>query len=615
MSEEDARRDLELMLAKDVDKNDPMIDQFMQFQRHIRVSVRFAPPGVGKTRSLMKDWAEWGDFRKLFLSHSHELLSEQYRRMKDVIAVRHLYGLSRICPCIVDEESKDFNEVIATLAELGLTNKYICNACKTLDAYPQEQCPYHLQFKNLPNTIFAPIEYVFTNLIDDYKPNFIAVDDCLLRIRKHHTLQTLERMLWEYQKQFYGNYWREHEDNFIKTLRELFSLNERDYLNIFGKLMYAHENLMKTAASMIITSPEDKLYPFITTSPMEIDVYRKYAAVHGYKDRFATPAIFPLFDYVFKTRNEGDEAQLKIIEAISKQEILDCLRTRYWDEEKTNIHFFNDGFEWEVNPTGSIIYQCLGKEGSWYPAQQLTKSPELMVRMQRFIGWVLKDQPKDKLGLVRPLQTDLENFIPKDSGIMAETLTFGNLRGENKLEHCNPGFVVGSYTVNHGDVIEDFKLFTARDPTSAKYEEKGAHGDWYHFKDKELDAFRWYHEEYEQIQAIFRYRPLQYKKLIYVIGLVPLEIFELQRYGLKIELLPLKMGGGRMDVREQWLLEFVKERGMVTQSEATHAMADKFNITIRRAYEEVLKIRKQNKDVLRAEWDKGVYWLTYIGKK
>jgi hypothetical protein len=218
VGEEDARRELELLGACEFGENDPLVAHYTQRVRSIRVSLRKGPPGVGKTWRLSQDW-EHLPGKKLLLSHSHKYLSEQERRWSERMSVRHLWGLHWICPCITTKEYH--NKVIEKLINLKLSHKHICGACKTLKAYPQKNCPYKKQFKNLPNVVIAPIEYVYTNFLDEYKPDYIAVDDCTLRMRIHPTKQTLENYLKHLQHIYYENV----KAHGVADLHELFSFN------------------------------------------------------------------------------------------------------------------------------------------------------------------------------------------------------------------------------------------------------------------------------------------------------------------------------------------------------------------------------------------------------
>ena len=193
LSEEDARRELELLLARDVDPNDPMVAQYVQHERNIRVSVRGGAPGTGKSRELFQDWENKNDSRKLYLSHSHSFLTEQTLRVKG--RVRHLYGLRRVCPCLRDDEHG--NAVIMKLVDLKFSTKHICSICKQIKAYPTKDCHYQQQLKHIKDfpVVVAPIEFVFTQVLDRYQPQIIAVDDCLTRISLNPLRIDLEYML------------------------------------------------------------------------------------------------------------------------------------------------------------------------------------------------------------------------------------------------------------------------------------------------------------------------------------------------------------------------------------------------------------------------------------
>jgi len=68
------------------------------------------------------------------------------------------------------------------MSEQGFSNKSICGLYDDLNAFDGDNCPYAEQFKNLPNVVMAPIEFAGTNLLKEYSPNEVAVDDCLYRM-------------------------------------------------------------------------------------------------------------------------------------------------------------------------------------------------------------------------------------------------------------------------------------------------------------------------------------------------------------------------------------------------------------------------------------------------
>jgi hypothetical protein len=297
MSEDVARRELEDLLARDVSDGDPMVAWALQDKHSIRVGVRGGAPGVGKSRALFREWQHLDDCRKLYLSHSHQFLREQAERLSEKTSVRHLFSLERICPCLRDDEYK--NDVIGKLVEFKFTHGYVCAVCKLIGAYPQRDCPYKQQFKRIKSVpvVVAPIEYVFTKLLDDYKPQCIAVDDCLLRKRLHPPRQNLELLLHYLQR--VGS----PEGHTITRLDELFSRD--DYYTFMEKLYETHRKIVKAAAEDVKTKPKTKRLDYLITSPKEFNFYRKQAIAHGYRDRFATPALFLLFTYVFESKQKG----------------------------------------------------------------------------------------------------------------------------------------------------------------------------------------------------------------------------------------------------------------------------------------------------------------------
>jgi hypothetical protein len=594
MSEDDIIRQLELLGAKNIDNNGPLIDKITLQQQHIDVSTRIAPPGLGKTRDLMKDWRERGHGRYLFLSFSHELLDEQYKRMKDIVTARHLYGLRFICPCLNEQPTK----VITALADAGLSNKHICTVCKSLEAYPQHECAYQHQFDDITDIqiVFAPIEYSATQLFDKYDPDNITVDDCLLRFHKHPTKTNLEFTLQTSQEFFYGKDWMKRE-NAITILHQMFNLSTDDYFEIMRILNCVQKDKIDMVKNMNLEKPLGENFRYMLTSPEEFDIYRDYALYHGYQEQFATPQLFYCFDWVFQNREK--DKHLKIMEAAIQPEILSILKIRYLTDRNVDINFYADNFHYAFKDQGSIIYEVLGREGSWLPAQtSVVKDPSTRYKIQDCIKSISAN--KSTIGVVKPKKCDL--YLLKGN---FQFLDFGNLRGKNALEYCELAFVVGTWNVRHEDLVKDFKLFAAHNPTTEEHATIKPEGSWFQFKDKELDAFRWHNEEYEQAQAIMRFRPELHKVKIYVFGLVPKII---EDWGFKVDR-TIKLGGeGLKQDREEWLICFmVEHNNSVSEEVARDEMAKKFNIRLDTAYREIKKIVKGN-DCLRCDWN-GI--LTY----
>jgi hypothetical protein len=588
VGEEDARRELELLGACDIDDNDPLIAHYSRYKHVIRVSLRSGAPGAGKTWKLSQDW-EHLPGKKLLLSHSHNYLSEQGRRWSERMSVRHLWGLRWICPCITTREHH--NKVIEKLVDLKLSHKHICGTCKTIKAYPQKDCPYKNQFKDLPNVVIAPIEYAFTNFLESYKPDFIAVDDCTLKMRLHPKKQTLENYLQHLQHIYYENV-KKHG---VANLRELFTLPERDYQSFMKKMRRAHRNYLKLNIDEVVRGDKSDTFLYVATSPDEIDTYRKHAFIYGFKNRFATPALFPLFDYIAK--HKKDEPQLKIIDAIINPKIFEILRTRYLLQGNRYIDFRDDDFRYKIEDKGSVVHRCRGtRSDAWYPTTgSIVKDPITRQRIQQWISRVLKTQYNGgagiKIGLVIPKQCDRRQFISEDLNV--KVLTFGNLRGKNSLEDCDILFVIGTYNINHDDLIKDFSLFCADEPMSKDYVEDERHGGRYHFKDIELEAYRWAHEDYEQYQAFHRIRPLLRKKMIYGFCAIPNEI---EQDGILVKNYQFK----RRDEgtkRSEWLLDYVKQRGRAPIRDVAWAIHYEFDISRSSAYQLIHKVVDSSKQL------------------
>jgi len=156
------------------------------------------------------------------------------------------------------------------------------------------------------------------------------------------------------------------------------------------------------------------------------------------------------------------------------------------------------------------------------------------------IKWRTSGLGLKSIGVVRPQKCELEKLIPEDLKINTLSLYFGNLRGKNSLERCEHGFVAGSWNVPKESVIETYQLLTASNPTSTELVDSERHGDWYHFKYEGLEVIRWHEEEYEQAQAIMRFRPGLHEVVIDVMGKVPSIIEE---WGFKVNHLRFNVRG------------------------------------------------------------------------
>lgn len=509
------------------------------------------------------------------MSHSHDWIDEwESRLISWGIKVRHWYGWVLKCPLYNNEMNR--HPLIAKLKYFKIPTKNICTICQSKGLYPQKQCPYHKQFINLPKVVIAPIEYAFTKYVDDFGPKYIVVDDCLRRSAHLHTIEELEEFLKQIQN--YNIYMPEYEKI---TFRELLKMNEEDFETFMKKLKEEYERNM-IAAAKSLADFDDSWMPFLTFRPEEIEAYYRCRKMLGKLKAIDTPALFPLFDYIATTN-----AEMTIVEARFNDRCMELWKKRYRKETRTTIIFVPKNIKLKFEDKGSVVYQI--KAHTWFAPGQLKNNPKLRLKIQNHIGWVKNDFHKDKtaenIGMVHSKKFDKVEFIPHELINEREDLKalhFGNLCGQNLLAKCTLGLVIGTYVTEHRDlentgegIIEKFKRIFVKEPSTIEYVDDKPHGGYYHFEDEDLDAWRWLHEEYEQYQAVHRFRPLIHKSDIYVYGLVPKEI----REELTVKKFSFKIGGDKLDEKTKWLIEYVKENNnCVPVKVAKYDLRNKFKI-------------------------------------
>ena len=281
---------------------------------------------------------------------------------------------------------------------------------------------------------------------------------------------------------------------------------------------------------------------------------------------------------------------------------------RYQKEENVPVNFEPDSFEPKIVDYGSVICRYIGKEGAWYPTtSSIEKSQGTRANISKAISEILRIDFKDNnnlnIGLVIPKDVPMRQFIPRKFE-KVKVLTFGNLRGKNSLELCDVLFIVGTYCINKEDMAQEHSLWFARDSSTNEFVEDKPHGDFYHYKDPNMELLRWMSEDYEMYQAIHRIRPLLSKKQVYVFGIVPKEITQ---DGLKV----IKIKGGyevNKNYRE-WLLDYVKQKSSVPEKLVRLEMKNKFGIELDTAYREIKKVVKENSEQLRFDDSRGLRML------
>ena len=589
-------RDLKLMFP---DLKDTELLQFnshrgvLEIEKRRTVDFVYGHGGVGKTQKLFTEWNLHPETKKLYLSHTHDFLDEQSLRVK---GSRHLEGLSRKCPICLDARNK-FHSLIKEMYKQKFSNKNICGLCEEENIYDREDCPYKLQFEDLPKTVMAPVEYSFTKFLRDYNPDLIAVDDCLYKLNKHHTKEELERLLSLLQQ---ITHTPEEEKIRLSTLLNLNNLDFENFLK--NKLMPARRQWVNDELSYLKEHPKSEKTFLIDIDVEEFRIFKRLSNIHGLREQFATPYLFYLFDYVCNNEN----AYLTIIDALGQntnnEVFMDRLTERYFKETHNGIEPYYKTVEpWK--DSDSIIYRCLGKENAWYPTtSSITNSERTRRHIKECINKILETYFKDSspvsIGLVKPKHAKAEDFF--DNLHNVKSLDWGDLRGMNHLEYCDVLFVVGTYCINHQDAKENFGLTFAREPSTMNLVENRPHGGRYNYVDPDLEILRWAKEEYEQYQGIMRIRPLNHNTKIFSFGLIPQEIPEEVERGEEIQFFR-KGGELEMRNRKDCLYDLLlREKGRVRQSSAVSYMAQEFGLSEKRAWQIVSGIINGD-DSLRTE--------------
>jgi len=572
--------------------------------REINVYLRSGPPGTCKTSEKVNELKKT-KFRKIILGPGHDYLSEQEAWIPNS---KHWWGLASKygCPCLRETEDSKIPEkeakrkLIQRFVNLKFTYDHVCSTCKDIEAYSQENCPYKKQFNNIKSFPFvlAPIAYAFTKRIEDYDPQEIVVDDCILNAKLLPKKSYLELQL-----QRLMNFTDTH--SFIDSKLTLEKLNNNpDYNNIIRKLKGAYKKNIKK----LVEEAKDKNWKEIISSydknflvsPNDIDTYCKLARVHEYQEQFATPAVFYLFDYVVEKQKEGKKIKLTIIDARPDMNFLKSLADRYYKEKHVVINFKDDNFKPKMVDQGSVVYDMTGPF-SWYP-KYAVENFETQKRFKRKIEWILVNRYNNdsnlKIGIIfwkpkgkketknyeKRLHEKMRRFIPERFK-KVEIETRGNTRGKNSLENCDVLFIIGSPVINKYKIEPQYVHWHGHKPSTLETVEKGPHGGRYHFVDQELETFCRLREEEEMYQEIHRARPWLKKKHIYVLGKVPKSISE---EGIEVR----KLDGEdiRSLGRKEWLEEYVKHKSPVPRIFVEEAVAKQFGISEKWAYREIKKV-------------------------
>jgi len=542
----------------------------------ITVKCVFGHGGVGKSRELFEEWKLLPNKKKAYMSHSHSFLERQAKR---VPGSRHIYGLEKICPCL----KEDFNPIIDRLHKLKFPNKFLCAVCQDIEAYPTDQCPYKKQFKSMPKTLFLPIEYAAHKVMPDYRPKIIAVDDCLLKIKKFPKKSEIEIWLKILPQNLTIKEY---------SLKELVEMDDKVFDDVLA-LLEEEFNIVRTVIiEQVKKNPNDPMLPRLKIVGEDLRVYRQYARIYGMKKQFARPYLFYLFDYVVA----NPKTKLIIIEALPKLlEFLKWQAERYEYETGNKIRFECREVKHKPPLPNSVIYRCYGRRTTaWYPTTTSVttskKMKQIIIKRIKLILNNLKSQGMEvnpAFVVPKGAEEDFKAEFPE-----SKILHFGDLRGKNELEFNNPLFVVGTYNIDRKDLLKEFNdLWFPNNPVeNDKLVDEKPHGGRYVYKDERLHYFSWLREGYEQYQAIMRCRPLNYPRKIYHFGEIPEELPScIRRTKLWVT---LSEGGGILEDRVGWLEEIVKKKGDIQLDTVIKFYQDKYGDT------NVTRVRKKISELL-----------------
>ena len=547
--------------------------------------------------------------KKWYFTNSHNLCSDQEGKMDGWL---HLWGLEWICPCL-QKRGKFYNLKIVNLFESNIPYEYVCQACKILNAYEQEECPYHQQNKKLKDAtkVMSPIQYSITGMFRDFQADHVVVDDCETQKRDHLKREKLEKyfalaydLIYKIMPKIsFEEFLRDPEfDKFVSSLKEI------------------REQFMKgeMLAVTMNCSTEKSIFSIYAD---EFETYQKYCQKYGYKERFSTPFFFYLFDYI----TENPKANLTILDAKPNKMFMTDLKLRYEFENSKAINFEWETIQSNFKDLGSTIHQCLSQKDAWFPLitsidnDKTEKSHKRRVWIGDAISKILENFNNPVIGFVSSrkqyknatkkvdeyskiiLESECE-FIKPEWNVRADhVLWFWNQRGMNSLEKCDVIFIVGTPVINQPGLVDGFALwFPNIELTTTDIVEKEPHGTYYHYKDAKLENFRTMFEEDELYHAILRGRPHIYKRDIYCFCLVPEEIKNdpILHFDNSFK---RNRGDKMIDKRKEWLLKFLtKERK--NQDDVVKAMTkaeELGGLSERRAYEEVLRLRREcEKEIL-----------------
>ncbi len=519
--------------------------------------------GVGKTRDTMQQ--KWTTFngKRVLLSTNHKYLEEQEQYLKNYI---HWFGAIHICPLI--KKDKCMNQCVKS----GVPMKIVCEHCKENELYPQELCPYKQQFEKDVQNYLMPIDYVSTKKFQRMILDFIVADDCLMKINPLPTFKSLNEKLL----MLCGHEFHVRVENLINYNNGLFEESMRKLRDI--EHTKDKELLIQDKAHKIRKISE---IDYTGTRIADIHTIRYLYKKHGLLKRYGVPAIFEIFNYLAKNQS----CKFRILEAIPNYDLLDLFINRYYREKGIRIKYTTELIPTPTNKRKNQIVRLRHYSRALYPCQKgIVMNGKNRRRIRREIERKLMKYPDEgvdlEIGFIIPKACRITDFIDTEKYKNVRFLNFGNLRGKNLLEFSDIGFVIGSYIINKEKetFIELYEMYFAK-KIKGSLDTFQSHGDRIKFVDKELEALRMYFEEYEQYQAIMRFRPLTNDCDIFCFA--PIPDYIRNEFDTRIETLQREESEerkGEKKKRMKWLEEFVVKNGETKEIVIINEFIKKFGL-------------------------------------
>lgn len=487
----------------------------------------------------------------VLLGETHEFLDECKRRLsfKKVENYTEWVGMRQKCPL------REGHDTVKRLIESSTPVRYICAVCSRKE-WLKDECSYKSQFKDPSNIVLAPREYLATQYIQDFKPDWIFADDVTMKINGLPTYRQVEAfspILNDYEMEDIKN----AEINEMTELSEKIDRELRSQLGEFVDLDWLDDYIYTGKWEFLI-------------DPFELADWHRLGKIYGdFKKRFGIPYLH----YLLNLASEGYNVVISEAMTPSRKSFLKDL-IKLWEVERSYEHLKetlqNPQLLWtdevEVNPKfkvdlkfedltpdeikNSTIHRVVTSHSwnAWYPRQTL-ENERTRERIVKRIETILENYEEDaRVGVIT--FKDYEEFFKKELN-NNRALHFGDLLGKNLLRDSDVLFVIGTQTIGH-DIIDQRELYFRGEPLSTEAKEMDE-GGYRWADDQKLELLRKNMEDYEQFQAIHRGRPAQKEMDVYVFGRIPEAIKE------KFETKNIIVEGGQIQRAPTELDLFIEE--------------------------------------------------------